>query len=191
VLEYEGKGLNLCWETCDGIHGHSGPHQPQTLEGQVVRIADRIAYINHDIDDALRAGILSESDLPAAPCDVLGHTSNARITTLVNDVIASSVGRDHISLSPKIEEAMLELRRFMFAQVYESDTAKGEEPKAKDLVKTLFAWYLDHSDRVPAEYRNIAGTTPVQAAVDFVAGMTDRYALRRYEQLFLPHSWQL
>jgi dGTPase len=190
-LEYGGKGLNLCWETRDGIHGHSGAHQPATPEGQIVRIADRIAYINHDIDDALRAGVLSGDILPKEPCRVLGDNSNKRITTLVDDLVESSAGRQNIVLSPRVEEALLSLRQFMFATVYESSRAKAEEPKAKAVVKALFNHYIAFPDEVPEEHRSLAGTSVVQAVVDYVAGMTDRYALRLYKQLFLPAGWQL
>jgi dGTPase len=192
-LEYDGKGLNLCWETRDGILGHSGAHQPATLEGQIVRTADRIAYINHDIDDAVRAGVLYEEDIPAGFCETLGYTAPERITTLVHDMIVSSAGKDSIQLSPRIEDAMLGLRSFLFANVYESDRAKTEEPKAKGLVRTLFFYYVSNPDEIPGEYYRAeedAGEY-VQALVDFVAGMTDRYALRLYKELFVPSSWQL
>ena len=193
-LEYGGAGLNLCWETRDGILGHSGGHMPATLEGQIVRVADRIAYINHDIDDAVRAGVLCEADIPANFCKVLGVTAPARITTLVQDLIAASAREGRIVLSPGVEEAMLGLRAFLFENVYESDRAKSEEPKAKGLVKDLFFYYVSHSDEIPAEYRKVQAEKEgecVQAVVDFVAGMTDRYALRLYKELFIPASWQL
>jgi len=198
-LEYEGRGLNLCWETRDGILGHSGAHKPATLEGQIVRIADRIAYINHDIDDAVRAGVLFEKDVPTAFCDVLGYSAPERITTLVHDMIASSANCDRISLSPAIEEAMLGLRAYLFANVYESDRAKSEEPKAKALVRALFYYYIEHYDEVPLEHRiSLDGAegecgpgARTQSCIDFVAGMTDRYALRLYKELFIPTSWKM
>ncbi|MCL2746665.1 MAG: deoxyguanosinetriphosphate triphosphohydrolase, partial [Coriobacteriia bacterium] len=201
-LEYEGVGLNLCQETRDGILGHSGKHMPMTLEGQIVRTADRIAYINHDIDDALRAGVLSEEDVPTDYCVVLGNNAPERITTLVQDMIEASAGKDHIELSPAVGEAMLGLRNFLFENVYLSPRAKAEEPKAKNLVKALFKYYIDNIDEVPVEYRykqdktkrdtvekSISEVEHVQSCIDFVAGMTDRYALRLYEDLFVPSSW--
>lgn len=190
-LEYGGKGLNLCWETRDGILGHSGQHIPQTLEGQIVRTADRIAYINHDIDDAERAGVLTEEQLPPDACAVLGHTSNERITTLVHDMTESSAGQPEICMSPAIERAMLDLRSFLFHEVYESPRAKADEPKAERLVEELFTWYLEHPAEMPPEYLEQADGEPVQATVDFVAGMTDRYALREYRRIFVPASWSL
>jgi len=193
-LEYEGAGLNLCWETRDGILGHSGGHMPATLEGQIVRTADRIAYINHDIDDALRAGVLSEDDVPRQYTDILGDSAPERITTLVHDMINSSTNKDHIMLSPSIEDAMLGLRSFLFDKVYLSPRAKAEEPKAKNVVKALFSYHIDNLDEVPLEYRQKKdgeAVEHVQACIDFVAGMTDRYALRLYKDLFVPASWHL
>lgn len=190
-LEFDGKGLNLCWETRDGIHGHSGEHMPATLEGQIVRIADRVAYINHDIDDALRAHIIFEEQLPQEFVEVLGSNSPERITTLVRDLVDSSAGKDHIVMSVKVETAMLGLRKWMFENVYLSQDAKAEEPKAKALIEALFFYYLDHIDEVPAEYSNYSDGNNVQAVIDFVAGMTDRYALKQYQKLFLPRSWRI
>jgi len=198
-LEYEGAGLNLCWETRDGILGHSGSHMPATLEGQIVRTADRIAYINHDIDDALRAGVLSEADVPTEFCAILGSNAPERITTLVQDMIETSAGKDCIELSPAVKEAMLGLRSFLFKNVYLSPRAKAEEPKAKNLVKALFIYYIDNLDEVPLEYRHRQSKAEqqdsevehIQSCIDFVAGMTDRYALRLYKDLFVPASWHL
>ena len=193
-LEYEGAGLNLCWETRDGILGHSGKHMPATLEGQIVRIADRIAYINHDIDDALRAGVLSENCVPAQYGEVLGNNAPERITTLVQDMIETSAGKDCIKLSPQVGDAMLGLRSYLFKNVYLSKRAKAEEPKAKNLVKALFNYYIDNIEEVPREYRlkeDGEQVEHVQSCIDFVAGMTDRYALRLYKDLFVPASWHL
>lgn len=188
-LEYEGRGLNLTWETRDGILGHSGDHLPETLEGQVVRISDRIAYINHDIDDAKRAGVITESDLPAEHTNILGHTAPERITTLVNDLITNSAGQPQIKMSPEIQTAMNELRKWMFDHVYLSETAKKEEPKAERLIQALFFYYLESFDEIPDEYRFNVNDNEVQIVIDFVAGMTDRFALRQYEKLFVPKSW--
>jgi len=194
-LEYEGKGLNLCGETRDGILGHSGDHMPITLEGQIVRTADRIAYINHDIDDALRAGVLSSDDVPTDYCAVLGGNAAERITTLVHDMIESSIGNDRIILSEPVETAMLGLRSYLFKNVYHSDLAKSQEPKAKQLVKSLFLYYIENADQIPTEYRysrnHEDSVEHVQSCIDFVAGMTDRYALRLHNELFVPLSWQL
>lgn len=190
-LEYDGKGLNLTWETRDGIMGHSGAHMPATLEGQIVRTADRIAYINHDIDDAFRAGVLSEEDLPADLCAVLGSNSVERITTLVNDMVAASTDKDRIMMTPSVEEAMLDLRSFMFSKVYESVDARAEKPRAGAMIQQLFYYFLENLDEVPAEYRHEIDTNPVQMVVDFVSGMTDRYAIRQFEKVFIPKVWRL
>ncbi|MCL2654435.1 MAG: deoxyguanosinetriphosphate triphosphohydrolase [Coriobacteriia bacterium] len=190
-LEYDGKGLNLCWETRDGILGHSGGHHPATLEGQIVRTADRMAYINHDIDDAQRAGILTEDDLPAGSAAVLGHSLAQRITTLIEDMVEASAGRDVIVLSDPVERALLEVRAFMFKAVYSSPSAKSEGPKAQRLVEQLFYYYLDHPGALPAEYQTTAASNPVQAVIDYVSGMTDRFAIRVYEELFVPSRWAL
>lgn len=191
VLEFEGKGLNLCWETRDGIHGHSGSHMPATLEGQIVRIADRVAYINHDIDDALRADVIREQELPTEYVEVLGKNSPERITTLVRDLVDSSAGQDHIAMSEPVEKAMNGLRKWMFNNVYLSENAKSEEPKAKKLIESLFFYFLEHIEEVPSEYRNCSQGNDVQAVIDFVAGMTDRYALKVYQNIFVPRSWRI
>ena len=190
-LEYDGRGLNLCWETRDGILGHSGAHLPATLEGQIVRTADRMAYINHDIDDAQRAGILTEDDLPAGPVAVLGHSLAQRLTTLIDDMVTTSADKDAIALSAPVESALLEMRRFMFDAVYSSPSAKSQGPKAQRLVEELFSHYLDHLEALPKEYQETVRIDPVQAVIDYVSGMTDRFAIRVYEDLFVPSRWAL
>ncbi len=188
-LEYEGKGLNLTWEVRDGILGHTGSVAPETLEGQIVRIADRIAYVNHDIDDAVRAGVLIETDLPPGPLAVLGPHPGARITTMVNDMVRTSAGADVIGMSPDIWDAMMELRSFLFDNVYFSERAKAEEPKANAVVRSLFAHYLAEPDDLPPDERPADDSELVQAVVDYVAGMTDRFAIREFERLFEPRKW--
>lgn len=188
-LEYDGAGLNLTWEVRDGILGHTGHHVPETLEGQVVRIADRIAYVNHDIDDALRAGVLSLADLPTEPLTVLGPNHGARITSMVTDLIETSRDADAIRMSQPVWEAMMALRGYLFENVYFSARAKAEEPKANRVVRMLFLHYLDNPDELPAEYIPVEGEEPVQRVVDYVAGMTDRFAIREFERLFIPKKW--
>jgi dGTPase len=190
-LEYEGRGLNLTHEVRDGILGHSGAHVPETLEGRIVRVADRIAYVNHDIDDALRAGVLVEAELPAEPLGVLGPYPAARITTMVNDMIATSAESGEIRMSTLVWDAMMELRAYLFANVYFSERAKAEEPKAHAVVKALFDHYLADPDELPVEERPAAPDMLVQAVVDYVAGMTDRFAIREYERIFVPQKWLL
>jgi dGTPase len=188
-LEYDGKGLNLTWEVRDGIWGHTGDHMPASLEGQIVRIADRIAYVNHDIDDALRARVLTEAELPAAALEVLGPHHGARITTMVTDLIETSRSGDRIRMSPRVWDAMMALREYLFANVYFSERAKAEEPKAHRVVVMLFDHYLGHPEELPDEFRPAPGEEPVQRVIDYVAGMTDRFAIREFERLFIPKKW--
>ena len=190
-LENDGEGLNLTWEVRDGIlhHPWSMP-QPSTVEAQVVRFADRIAYLNHDVDDALRAGVLTVQELPAGTLRTLGATHSERINTLVTDLVTTGAGRPEIRLSPTVFAALDELRDFMFEQVYLRAGARDEQERAIAVVRALFGWFLDHPDDLPPEYHRMPGDLPTRVA-DFIAGMTDRYALRTYEQLFLPREWLL
>jgi dGTPase len=188
-LEDDGRGLNLTWEVRDGIVNHSwSMPAPSTPEAQVVRFADRIAYVNHDVDDAIRAGVLSDEDLPSAPLEVLGRTHAARINTLVADLVDRSADPHEVGLSDDVFAALDELRDFLFDRVYLRSEARSEQDKAIAVVRALFAHYLEHPDEVPEEYHRAPGDLPTRVA-DYIAGMTDRYALRVYEQLFLPQGW--
>ena len=190
-LENDGEGLNLTWEVRDGIvhHPWSMP-PPSTLEAQVVRFADRIAYVNHDIDDAVRAGVLSHDELPVAPLSVLGDRHTRRIATLVADLVATSADRPEVALSSTVALALDELRDFLFAQVYLRTSAQEEHEKAVKLIRDLFSYFLEHPEELPPEYHRAPGDLPTRVA-DHIAGMTDRYALRTYERLFLPRGWLL
>lgn len=190
-LEYDGKGLNLTWEVRDGILNHTGDGMPATLEGGIVRLADRIAYVNHDIDDAVRGGVLREADLPEHPTSVLGHTHGARIRTMVQDTIVNSDDADAIVMSPRVWDAMMELRSFLFQNVYLSKRAKEEEPKSDGVVRALFRHYFEHPEALPEEYRPSTPDELPQRVTDYIAGMTDRYAIGRYEDLFVPTSWRM
>lgn len=190
VLEYEGRGLNLTWEVRDGISHHTGSARASTLEGRIVAIADRIAYVNHDIDDAIRGGVLSEADLPESTHRVLGSKHQDRIATLVNDLVATSARADDILLDDAIFSAMNELRSFLFEHVYFGSTAKVEEPKSRMLVTALFDHFLANQDEIPREIRATSGGDPVQAVVDYIAGMTDRFAITTFESLFVPRNWR-
>jgi dGTPase len=189
-LEYEGKGLNLTREVRDGILGHTGDYVPETLEGQIVRIADRIAYVNHDIDDALRGGVLSDSQLPAKAVKVLGANHGARITTMVQSMIEQSVDADQIRMSDEVWQAMMVMRDFLFKHVYLSERAKAEEPKARGVVRRLFMHYLEHPEDLPADERPASREELPQAVIDYVAGMTDRFAIRTFDELFVPNKWR-
>ncbi|MFW5991846.1 MAG: HD domain-containing protein, partial [Halanaerobiaceae bacterium] len=184
------KGLNLTREVRDGILNHTGENLPFTLEGKIVRIADRIAYINHDIDDALRAGIIKKKDLPVESINILGETHSQRIDTMVKDLINSSRNSDDISRSDDVAAATTALREFLFAKVYIGSLAKKEEDKAKMLIKNLFQYYLEHREEIPMEFKlKEKDTDTEQLVIDYIAGMTDRYALNRGKDLFLPTPW--
>ena len=190
-LENDGRGLNLTWEVRDGILNHTwAMPSPATPEAQVARFADRIAYVNHDIDDAVRAGVLDAGELPAGVNGSLGETHGERINTMVVDLVTTSEAAGEIRMSPEIFEALDMLRDFMFERVYLRPEAAAEQEKAVGLIRALFAYYLEHPDEVPEEYRRAPGDLATRIA-DHIAGMTDRYALRIYEQLFLPRGWLL
>ncbi|MDD7222601.1 MAG: deoxyguanosinetriphosphate triphosphohydrolase [Oscillospiraceae bacterium] len=190
VLEKDGDGLNLTYEVRRGILCHTGSDRAETLEGQLLHYADRIAYINADIDDALRGGIIYPIDIPVYLKQTLGYTYSQRINTLTCDVIAASEGKGEICQTPEIGSAMEELRQFMFEHVYRDPRAKGEEGKAQDVLLRLFEFYDKHPDDLPDEFQYIRekdGTT--RAVADYIAGMTDSYAMSKYGELFLPAAW--
>ena len=186
VIENDGRGLNLTPEVRNGILCHSGALKADTLEGRVVGICDRVAYVNHDIDDAIRAGVLKESSLPESTHQLLGGNHSARIETLVSDLVETSARENDIAQSEQIGQAMLELRSFLFENVYSSPMVKAESEKAVRLIENLFDYYMANIQEVPAEYRAISGGDDVRAVTDYVAGMTDRYARDRFESIFVP-----
>ena len=187
-IENGGKGLNLTPEVRDGILNHTGDLRAETLEGRIVGTADRIAYVNHDIDDAIRAGILSEGDLPDTTHAVLGPDHSSRIQTLVMDMVETSAACDDIRMSDSVWDAMMELRAFLFARVYTAPVVMAEVDKATRLVGALFDYYVAHTEEVPEEYRAIAEGDDLRAVTDYIAGMTDRYATATYQRLFIPHA---
>lgn len=191
TLEYEGKGLNLTWEVRDGIKHHTGRKRASTLEGQIVAIADRVAYVNHDIDDAIRAGVLTEADLPAAATAVLGSTINQRITTMVTSLVETTAVSPVVTMADDVWKAMMDLRSFLFDNVYLSPNAKAEEPKAYNVVRTLFDHYMAHPEDLPPDERPVSEDGLAQAVTDYVSGMTDRFAIRTYEQLMIPSRWRV
>ena len=185
-----GTGLNLTREVRDGIAHHSGAVPPSTLEGACVARADRVAYINHDIDDALRAGILRPEDLPQSVLRTLGETHGERIETMIRDIVNESSGKNVILMSPEIQAATDELRAFMFERVYRDSWRSQEEEKCDRLLTHLFEYYTDNIGQLPLEYIEIAYLEgPERAVADFISGMTDRYAIRLYRQLFLPSAY--
>ncbi len=191
VLENDGEGLNLTWEVRDGIVNHTGKNMASTLEGVIVKFADRIAYINHDIDDACRAGILSENDIPRGIREVLGIKHSARINTMVNSIVRASTGRPNISMEADVGAAMDNLRDFLFERVYRNPIAKSEEQKAQEMLIKLFEYYVRHFDKLPDVYRKRIGIDSVERCVcDFISGMTDRYAIDVYSDLNIPKVWR-
>ena len=189
-LENNGKGLNLTWEVRDGIVNHTGSHMASTLEGVIVKFADRIAYINHDIDDACRAGILTPLDIPADLREILGENHGARINTMVMSVINASLDRNEIRMSPEIQDATNRLRAFMFASVYTNPVAKSQDERAKEMLGQLFCYFVKHPEEMPALYRgNIEADGVERCVCDFISGMTDRYAIECYRERFIPRVW--
>lgn len=187
-IENNGKGLNLTYEVKNGIACHTNK-VAVTKEGYIVRLADKIAYINHDIDDAIRAGMLKESDLPKSATDVLGHSKSARITTLITSIVDNGVA--DIRMSDEVKKAHDELRAFMFDNVYRNSVAKAEEAKAKALIEKLYTHFLKHPDMLPEEYKKIMARFDKERAVcDYIAGMTDVYAVNMYNELFIPKGWK-
>lgn len=188
LIENGGKGLNLTPEVRDGIVCHTGTQRAETLEGRIVATADRIAYVNHDIDDAIRAGLLCEEDLPESTHEKLGPDHSARIQALVLDMVKTSQKKSDIAMSDPIWAAMSELRMFLFDRVYTAPQVLEEVRKATHLLADLFDYYVVHIDEVPREYRAISEGDDLRAVTDYIAGMTDRYAKSPYQDLFIPQS---
>ena len=192
ILEKDGQGLNLCNEVREGVVGHTGPVIPKTLEGQIVRRADQIAYVNHDIDDAIRAGILTAEDIPRDIAAILGENQRDRINTLVCDMIFTSREAGSICMTPQIQKALADLRSFMFARVYHNPVAKGEESKAKDMLQMLFRFYVDHPEQLPADFQPQLSFDGLGRTVcDYIAGMTDNYAIEKFNEIFVPSGWNV
>ena len=190
LLENNGAGLNLTYEVRDAIRNHSGSNRALTPEGRIIKFADRIAYINHDIDDAIRAGIMKSEDIPRDLRQILGDTHGVRINTLVMDTIFNS--RDgEICMSPEISDAMSRLREFMFEAVYKNPVAKGEEEKADVMLTHLYEYFYRYPEKLPAEYKRYLDFCPKGRVVcDYISSMTDRYAVRMFNELFVPKVWQ-
>ncbi|HOK42077.1 MAG TPA: deoxyguanosinetriphosphate triphosphohydrolase [Thermoclostridium caenicola] len=189
-LEKDRKGLNLTWEVLDGIQCHTGNRLPATLEGQIIRYADKIAYINHDIEDAIRGGILREEDIPKEAAAILGRSSSQRINNMIVNIIENSGDGQGIRMSREFQEATNLLRDFMFQKVYIGSAAKKEETKAERMLRELFIWLMEHPDYLPDDFRNsIHDVGLEQCVTDYVAGMTDRYAVRKFNEIFVPVSW--
>ena len=192
VLEKDGQGLNLTWEVRNGILCHTGDPWPETLEGHIVRRSDQIAYVNHDIDDAIRAGILTNDDIPDEITDILGHDHSTRINTLVTDIIRVSREAGAVCLSPHVEKALKDLRSFMFEHVYRNPVAKGEESKAKDMLSRMFEYYITHPEALPEDFHPQLSFEGLERTVsDYIAGMTDNYAVDKFTEIFIPTGWHV
>jgi len=182
--------LNLTYEVRDGILNHRTSGNPITLEGHVVKLCDKIAYINHDIDDALRAKLLTITDLPKAARETLGETSTRRIDFLVRDVITHSMGKNSISLSPQVAAVLRELRTYLFANIYAHQLHQNERKKIQTLLRLLFEHYILHPEKLPEELHTKSEANPQQAAADYIAGMTDRFAMKRFKEIYMPGAWE-
>lgn len=193
VLENKGKGLNLTYEVKDGILNHPTSGRPCTLEGKIVQISDKIAYINHDIDDAIRGKVLKRDDLPKECTCILGESSSDRIHCLITDIIKQSYGKNEIKMSLEVTNAFYKMREFLFQKVYVGSLAKEQEDKAKQVVKQLYDYYIAKGNKLPKEYvdRLEAGDSEKQIVCDYIAGMTDRYAIHTYCDLFFPAAWNI
>ena len=194
LLEEHGRGLNLTKEVRNGIENHQTSGKPSTLEGKIVRLSDKIAYINHDIDDAIRGQIIKEEDIPKEYTRVLGNNPRERLNTLIHDIVTNSEDKDDIFMSKEVEEAMMNLRKFMFQSVYTNPVAKGQEEKAIHLVINLYEYYEKHIEMLPEEYLfmiEVKKEPESRVICDYVAGMTDRFAVAKFKELFIPVSWAI
>ena len=192
-LEKDGQGLNLTWEVRDGILNHRTSGNPSTLEGKAVRLSDKISYINHDIDDGIRAGILKESDIPSEYTDVLGNSTKERLNTMISDIIMNSIGKNDLVMSEPVRKAMTELRKFMFESLYLNPTAKSEEAKADKLITELYRYYVANTDKLPDTYKRFItefDERPEQVVCDYIAGMSDQYSISKFQEIFVPKAWK-
>lgn len=193
LLEKDGEGLNLTWEVRDGIMNHRTSGKPATLEGKIVRLSDKIAYINHDIDDAIRAKIFNEHDIPECYTDILGNTTKSRLNTMISDIIINSSGLDDIVMSEQVRTAMTELRKFMFGSLYMNPTAKSEEEKAYKLITELYNYYMKNLSELPSNYKMFIEEkkeAPERVVCDYIAGMSDQYSVSKFEEIFVPMAWK-
>ena len=193
VLERDGRGLNLSWEVRDGILNHQTIGSPSTLEGQIVQKSDKIAYIHHDMDDAMRAGILTEEEVPDSITSVAGSTTGARLDYFIHDMIRTSQGKNMIAMSGPAEKAMKEMRAFMFRRVYSDPVAKAEESRAEKLIEVLYEYYFTHVDALPVFFQRmiVDETTKMRAVCDCISAMSDHFAISTYEELFVPKAWSV
>lgn len=193
ILERDGRGLNLCWEVRDGIINHQTSGSPSTLEGQIVRISDKIAYLHHDMDDSMRAGILTEREIPSEITSVAGKTPGERLDFFIHDIIRTSQERPIIAMSEPAAKALKDMRAFMFRHVYSDPVAKAEESRAEQLVEVLYEYYFTHENELPAFYLQmiVDEKSKMRAVCDYISAMSDRFAIMKYEELFVPKAWSV
>ena len=192
VLEKDGRGLNLTYEVRDGIVNHKKSGNPATLEGKAVSLADRIAYVNHDIEDAIRAGLLNEKDLPARDVKILGKSSRDRINCMISSIYETSAGKNRVAMGEREAEALEDLRAFMFKKVYITPLSMKEEERAKRMLSAMYDYFLKNKDKLPPFYLQLCERfAPEQVVCDYLSSMTDKFAVAVFDNLFVPHSWAL
>lgn len=192
-LEKGGEGLNLTWEVRDGIRNHQTSSMPSTPEGCIVRISDKIAYLNHDIDDAIRAQILDEESIPLSIRKTLGFTTRERLDNMIHDIVNTSQNQEKIAMTDEMWEAMQELRKFMFQNVYTNPVAKSEEIKARRMIGEMFELFCEKTDEMPEKYRKMIedGETKGRVVCDYISGMTDQFCVTKFSQYYMPEAWQV
>ena len=192
-LEKDGLGLNLTKEVRDGILNHRTAGNPSTMEGKIIRLSDKIAYINHDIDDAIRGRILKEDEIPREYTDILGNSTKARLNTLIHDIINESMDKDDIIMSKDVEYAMTNLRKYMFESVYTNPAAKSEELKAHKMLNEMYLYFMEHYDEIPESFRHMEelnNESMERVVCDYIAGMSDQYAINIFKKIYIPVSWK-
>jgi dGTPase len=192
-IEKDGKGLNLTWEVRDGIRNHKTSLNPSTLEGKIVRIADKIAYVNHDIDDGIRAGVLNEDALPKECTDILGHSTRDRINTVILSVVEHSMDKPVIDMDPDVKAALYNMRQYLFEAMYANPVVKAEEVKAAKILEILYGYYMDRPEEMPSEFKLMLneGEDKITVVCDYIAGMTDNFAVEKFQELYIPRSWSI
>lgn len=192
-LEKKGEGLNLTWEVRDGIMNHRTSGTPHTLEGQIVRLCDKISYVHHDMDDAQRAGIIDEDTIPITMRTLLGYTTRERLNTFIHDIVIQSQGKDHIMMSPAIEEGLRDLRAIMFQTVYTNPVAKREEEKAVKMIGSLYEYYSRNQTAMSQEYIDLIKEKEETERVvcDYISGMTDQFSMVKFKEIYIPQGWEI
>ena len=192
-IEKDGKGLNLTWEVRDGIKNHKTGLSPSTLEGDIVRVADKIAYVNHDIDDGIRAGVLSEDSLPKECVNILGHSTSERINTIILDTVKNTLDHPRVAMSGEVWDSLFNLRQYLFSEMYQNPVVKAEEVKAARILEILYEYFMEKPEELPEEFKYMLndGDDKETVVCDYIAGMTDNFAVEKFQELYIPHSWSI